>query len=145
MQTFLQQPGGLLAYPTWWLGRDGQWRAVEVEDGATMRGRGLIAKLAGCDDREAATALRGTEVALPREMLPAGGEGEYYWADLQGLQVRNLDGVPLGVVTGLLEAGANQVLVVRAERERLIPFVEAVVKSVDLTHGAMVVDWGVDF
>ncbi len=144
VQTFTQHPDGLLAYPIWWLRRDGVWQPVDVED-ASVHGQNVIAKLVSCDDREAASALRGMEIAIPREELPQGGAEEYYWADLHGVQVRNLEGAGLGVVTGLLETGANQVLVVRAERERLIPFVEAVVKSVDLAQGSMVVDWGVDF
>jgi len=144
VQTFTQQPDGLLPYRTWWLGRDGDWQPFQVEE-ASVHGRSIIAKLAGCEDREGAVALRGAEVALPREQLPVSEAGEYYWSDLQGVQVRNMDGVTLGVVTGLLETGANQVLVVQAERERLIPFVEAVVKSVDLAQGSMVVDWEVDF
>jgi len=144
IQTFTQRPDGLLPYATWWLGHAGEWRQVTIED-ASVHGRSVIAKIAGCDDREAAAALRGHEVGIPREHLPAKDADEYYWADLHGLQVRNTDGVVLGVVTGLLETGANQVLVVRAERERLIPFVESVVRSVDLAQGSMVVDWGVDF
>ncbi len=144
IQTFTQNPDGLLAYPAWWLGRDGGWRQVTVED-ASVHGRSLVAKFAGCDDREAAAALKGLEVAVPRASLPASEADEYYWADLQGLRVRNVEGATLGVVIGLLETGANQVLVVEAERKRLIPFVEAVVKSVDLAQGSMVVDWGVDF
>lgn len=144
VQTFTQRPDGLLPYRTWWLGRGRDWRAFQVEE-ASVHGRSIIAKLAGCEDREGAAALKGAEVALPREQLPASEAGEFYWSDLQGVQVRNIDGVTLGVVTGLLETGANQVLVVQAERERLIPFVEAVVKSVDLAQGSMVVDWEVDF
>jgi len=144
IKTFTQEPDGLLSYPGWWVGHDGEWREVRVEE-ASVHGGGLIAKIAGCEDREAAVALKGQEVAIPRQWLPAGDANEYYWADLQGLQVRNVEGAELGVVSELMETGANQVLVVVAERERLIPFVEAVVKSVDLAQGSMVVDWGVDF
>lgn len=144
IKTFTRDPDGLLSYPSWWVGRDGAWREVMVEE-AAVHGGGLIAKIAGCEDRDAAVALKGLEVSIPREQLPEGQADEYYWADLQGLQVRNLEGATLGVVTGLMETGANQVLVVEAERERLIPFVAAVVKSVDLAQGSMVVDWGVDF
>jgi 16S rRNA processing protein RimM len=144
LQVFTQQVGGLLDFPVWHLGRAGAWHPVEVEEGAA-HGNALVAKLKGIDDREQAAALRGCEVAVPRAALPASGAGEYYWADLQGLQVTNLRGELLGRVSGLLETGANQVLVVQGERERLIPFVSAVVSSVDLERGALVVDWGADF
>ena len=144
LQVFTERPGGLLDYPVWWLDRSGEWTTAELEQGA-VHGTALVAKLKGIEDREQAAALRGCQVAVPRAALPAGADGEYYWADLQGLRVANLQGEPLGVVAGLLKTGANQVLVVRGERERLIPFVDAVVKSVDLERGELVVDWGADF
>jgi 16S rRNA processing protein RimM len=78
-------------------------------------------------------------------MLPASAEGEYYWSELIGLEVANREGVALGRVAGLLETGANQVLVVQGERERLIPFVEAVVVLVDVAGGRLTVEWGADF
>jgi 16S rRNA processing protein RimM len=144
LQVFTERADSLLDYPVWWIGRDGGWQPAEVEQGAA-HGAALVAKLKGIDDREQAAALRGREVAVPREELPRNQEGEYYWADLEGLRVRNLEGEALGTVSGLLETGANQVLVLQGERERLIPFVDAVVKSVDLAQGELVVDWGADF
>jgi 16S rRNA processing protein RimM len=144
LQVYTERVDGLLDYPVWWIGGDGSWAPAEVEDGAA-HGAALVAKLKGIDDREAAAALSGREVAVPRSALPGSEEGEYYWADLEGLRVSNLDGQPLGVVSELLETGANHVLVVHGERERLIPFVGAVVKSVDLARGELVVDWGADF
>jgi 16S rRNA processing protein RimM len=102
-------------------------------------------KLEGCDDRDAAARLRGREVAVPRSELPANAEGEYYWSELIGLNVVSRDGAALGRVTGLLETGANPVLVVGGDRERLIPFVEAVVVKVDVAGGRLTVDWGTDF
>ena len=110
-----------------------------------VHGRVVVAKLAGCDVREAAAALKGWDVAVPRSALPAPGEGEYYWSDLLGLRVTNVQKEELGRVATLLETGANHVLVVEGDRERLIPFVSAVVVSVDLARGELVVDWGADF
>jgi 16S rRNA processing protein RimM len=144
LQVFTERVDGLLDYPVWWIGQDGGWEPVEVEQGAA-HGAALVARLKGIDDREQAAVLRGREVAVPRAELPRNEEGEYYWTDLEGLRVGNLQGEALGVVTGLLETGASQVLVVQGERERLIPFVSAVVKSVDLARGELVVDWGADF
>jgi 16S rRNA processing protein RimM len=144
LQVFTERVDGLLDYPVWWIGQDGGWEPVEVEQGAA-HGAALVARLKGIDDREQAAVLRGREVAVPRAELPRNEEGEYYWTDLEGLRVGNLQGEALGMVTGLLETGASQVLVVQSERERLIPFVSAVVKSVDLARGELVVDWGADF
>jgi len=144
VQPFTQAPDGLLAFGQWWLGSGADWTRYQVEE-AAVHGRSVIAKLSGCDDREMAMALRGLEIALPRDELPPSAEGEYYWADLQGLRVSNLQAEVLGRVVELLETGANQVLVVQGDRERLIPFVDGVVAEVDLARGEIVVDWGADF
>ena len=143
IQPFTQNIDALLEHRAWWLGRDGSWDNSCVEDGA-VHGRSLIAKLQGCDDRDAAARLKGLQIALPRSALPASADGEYYWADLIGLEVVNREGASLGRVTGLLETGASHVLVVRAERERLIPFAEPVIESVDVSGGRLTVDWRAD-
>jgi 16S rRNA processing protein RimM len=144
VQPFTQLPAGLLDYPVWWLGRDGAWIERALQEGA-VHGKSVVAKLAGCDEREAAAALQGLEVAVPREQLPRSQPGEYYWSDLLGLEVRNLQEQTLGRVERLLESGANQVLVVQGDRERLIPYVAAIVVAVDLAQREIVVDWGLDF
>jgi 16S rRNA processing protein RimM len=89
--------------------------------------------------------LRGRQVAVPRTELPATGEDEYYWTDLIGLAAVTLDGAKLGIVVRILETGANDVLVVRGERERLVPFVATVVREVDFARGVIRLDWGVDY
>lgn len=130
----------LLAYSEWWIGREGEWRKVTVAE-ARLRGRALIARLAGCEDREAAAALRGLALAVPRAALPETREGEYYWVDLIGLAVVNAAGQDLGRVIRILATGANDVLVLWGERERLIPFIAPVVREVDLKAGVIRVNW----
>lgn len=135
----------LFDYPVWWLGKDGDWKSYSFE-GGQVQPKALVAELAGVNDRDAAEALRGRQVAVPRSELPAAEEGEYYWTDLIGLQVENLQGESFGSVTELMETGANDVLVVDdAETRRLIPFVDAVVTEVDLDARRIVVDWGADY
>jgi 16S rRNA processing protein RimM len=141
---FTQSVDSLTAYPIWWLSGAGGWRESQVEK-AAAHGRAVIAKLAGVEDREAAERLQGCEVAVPRSQLPANEAGEYYWSDLIGLQVSNVQGMPLGRVVKLLESAAQQVLLIEGERERLIPFIESVVVSVDVAGGSLVVDWDADF
>ena len=139
------QPGNLCDYPVWWLGRDGDWREMQVT-AAKVHGNTLVAQFAGVADREAAIALKGLEVAVPREQLPGAAEDEFYWADLIGLAVVNGEGVGLGTVQSLIETGANDVLVVRdGEVERLLPFVDAVVRKVDVPAGRIEVEWGADW
>ena len=85
-------------------------------------------------------------ISGPRDALPLPGAGEFYWADLVGLDVTNLQDQPLGRVKSLIETGANQVLVVvEGERERLLPFVGQVVKAVDVPGGTIIADWDSDW
>ena len=137
-------PGNLLAYKSWWVGREGDWRETAVAE-ARVQDRAVVARLEGCDDRDAAAALRGKSVAVPREALPRTQSGEYYWADLIGLKVANTAGQDLGQVTGMLQTGANDVLVVAGERERLIPFIAEVIREVDPAAGIVRVEWGADY
>jgi len=134
----------LLAYQTWWVGREGDWREIAVAE-ARVQGRAVVARLESCDDRDAAAALRGKSVAVPRAALPRAQSGEYYWADLIGLAVVNGDAQAFGRITGVLQTGANDVLVVAGERERLIPFIAEVIREVDVAAGVVRVDWGADY
>jgi 16S rRNA processing protein RimM len=109
-------------------------------------GKGIIARLESIHDRDEAARLLGAEIAVNREQLPPAPEGEYYWADLIGLTVQNHKGITLGQVDHLLETGANDVLVVKGDRERLIPFLlEQVILDVDLAQRLLRVDWDEDF
>src|SRR5437762_623230 len=82
-----------------------------------------------------ALALKGAPVSVPREALPEAHAGHYYLADLVGLEVRNLEGERLGTVKKLFTNGAQDVMEVSGERIRLIPWVAAIVKEVDLGAG----------
>lgn len=113
-------------------------------------GKTLIGRFAGVSDRDAAIRLVGRELSVRRGELPAPDDGEYYWADLEGLRVSGRDGRNFGRVAYLIETGAHDVLVVRGEgaspKEELIPFVVGdVIQDVDLANGVIKVDWqGVD-
>lgn len=144
IQPNTEAPRNLLSYPILWVGGNGKWRETAVAE-AKVQGRAVIARFEGCDDREAAAALRGSSVAVPREALPRTQSGEYYWSDLIGLRVANTAGQDLGLITGILQTGANDVLVVAGARERLIPFVAQVVREIDPGAGVMRVEWGADY
>lgn len=142
---FTSSPGTLRTFPSWWLGRAGQWQEVEVVESA-VHGAALVARISGYGAREQAARLRGLEVAVPRGALAATAPGEYYWADLIGLEVVNIEGQSLGTVASVFSNGAHEVLRVAQDgRERLLPFVVAVVKKVDLAARRLDVDWGVDW
>ena len=137
-------PESLLGYDRWWIGNSPSWREVRVEQ-AKVQGGTLVAKLQGCEDRDAAALYRGKDIAIPREAFPEAAANEYYWADLVGLKVVNTEGVDFGTVSEVFETGANDVLVVNGDRERLIPFIEQVIREVDLAGRLIRVEWGADY
>jgi 16S rRNA processing protein RimM len=138
----------LCDYPVWWLGRDGDWHETQVL-AARPHGNTLIAQVAGIENREAAAALRGTTIAVPRAQLPAAADNEFYWADLIGLKVVNVQQHEFGRVARIVQTGANDVLVVTAAdahgSETLIPFIADAIRQIDLAAGVIRVDWGKDY
>lgn len=134
-------PEALAASANLWI--DGVARPVEQ---CRMHSGRMLAKLGGIETREQARTLKGKRVTVPRSSLPAPGEGMYYWADLVGLDVVNAQGLVLGVVKGMFSNGAHDVMELGSdERARLLPFVPAVVKHVDLEGRRIEVDWGADW
>ena len=144
IQPFTQESRGLLDYSLWQVGREGAWHLRSVES-AKVHGATVVAKLAGITDRDQAAVLQGMRVAISRDAFPDAATGEFYWADLVGLKVVNTAGVELGAVSRVFETGANDVLVVEGERERLLPFIETVVRQVDIAGGSITVDWEADY
>ncbi len=131
----------VLEYDRWLLSGNDGWHEARVAEGQ-RHGKTIIARIDGYVDRDQAAALIGTEIAVPRGALPATGKDQFYWSDLEGLRVVHRDGAELGRVASLLETGANDVMVVKGEQERLIPFVmDKVVLGVDLDKGEIEVDW----
>ena len=129
--------GSLCDYPVWWVGREGDWREMRVTE-AKVHGKLLVGRLAGVDDCDAAAALRGMDIAVPREQLPRAGADEFYWADLIGLGVVNVEGHDFGHVTRIVQTGANDVLeVTQGEVSTLIPFIADVIRKVDIAGGVM--------
>ncbi|MEW5792608.1 MAG: ribosome maturation factor RimM [Pseudomonadota bacterium] len=142
--SFTDERADILRYPRWWLQQGRDWRPYRVAMGR-QQGKTLVAQLEGVVDREQARALLGKTIAVPREQLPPLPPGEYYWSQLEGLQVYNPQGQHLGQVDHLFETGANDVLVVRAVdgSEILIPY--TVVQAVDLAAGRLEADWQLDY
>jgi 16S rRNA processing protein RimM len=136
----------IFKYSPWFVGTAGA--AVEYANvKGRAQGKGIVARLPGVDSRDAAAALIGAEIRVLRSALPKPKRGEYYWVDLEGLDVVNLEGVAFGKVSHLFATGANDVLVAKdGDRERLVPFVTGeFVKQVDIDGGRIVVDWDADF
>ncbi len=110
-----------------------------------VHGKGIVAQLEFSTDRDVAAQLVGLEVVIKSEQLPPVEPGEYYWSDLEGLEVVTVDGQLLGKVDHLIETGANDVLVVKGERERLLPYTDECVVKISLDDGVIQVDWDPDF
>ena len=152
IRPFTESLDGLLGQSVWVLCQGGASRTVKVE-AAKPHGAFVVAQVGGVSDRGQAEALRGADVTVGRDQLPTPDAGEYFWSDLIGLAVRNVNGVDLGRVTGLIAAPAHDVLRVAAGsgpdhelgRERLIPFVEPILREVDLAGDCVIVDWEADY
>ncbi len=145
IRSFTDPPENILKYVPWTINHGAKDTSVVVLEGR-VQGGAVVARLEGVEDRDQAIALRGAKVTVPRAVFPRAPKGHFYWADLIGLRVFTVDQIDLGLVHGLLETGANDVLEVRGDRERLIPFVMGpYVKDVDLDAGRITVDWDPDF
>ena len=146
----------LLNAKTWWLGNPEvreKLRDVEMMQSKLHSGD-VVAQLLGVAGRDAAEALKGAAVQISRSYFPALSDGEFYWVDLIGLEVENLQGERLGSVKDMMDNGAHPILRVIAPelpglgkepREFLIPFVDQFVKTVDQTAKRIAVDWGLDY
>ncbi len=143
--SFTDPRENILTYSPWLLKKGDETKTVNVVDGQ-LQGKTIVAQLAGIDDRDQAASLMGWDIFITQDQLPKAAKGEYYWSDLIGLNVETIDGVRLGVVDSLLETGANDVIIVQGERERVVPFLQGrTIIKVDLDAGKIIVDWDPEF
>lgn len=143
--SYTEPRDNILSYKHWSLKKGSQDKPVKVI-GGQLQGKGVVAQIDGVTDRDQALLLMGWDVYISHDQLPALPTGEYYWTDLVGLDVENLEGVQLGQVDSLFETGANDILLVKGERERALPFIKGqTVISIDVTGRKIVVDWDADF
>jgi len=154
------EASALLHAKTWWLSKPAAGVAEhDVEKlEAKIHGEDVVARMMGIVGRDAAEALKGHVVQIQRSHFPVLSNNEFYWLDLIGLAVENLQGESLGVVSDLIDNGAHPILRVvkteavsasdqqpTSEREYLIPFVEHFVPNVDQKNKKITVDWGLDY
>lgn len=152
VNSFTDQAEGIFGYQPWLVGQEGNWHPMEVAQWR-WHNKGLIAKFAKIDDRDAAQQLVGRNIAISAEALPELPDDEFYWRDLVGLQVVNTQNYDMGTVSQMLPTVSNDVLVVQAnsndafgKRERLIPFIQSqYVVEVDMAAKRITVDWPADF
>ena len=144
IQSFTDPPENIFEYDHWRMLRGGQWSEVEIENGR-VTGKGVLAKLAGIDTPEDARLYVGVELGVARSEMPALEPGEHYWADLEGLEARGVNGEVLGRVDHFRTTPGGDVVIVRGEREHWIPFVKERILKVDVPAGYIVLDWASDW
>lgn len=134
--------------PRWHVGRAAsaahppidRWLVIER---ARRHGATVVAKPQGCDDRNAAMALKGAEVGVLRADFPPLPEGEFYWVDLVGCTVTNVAGDALGTVTSVDDHGAHAII--ETDAGVMIPFVDAYIVETDIAQRRIVADWQADW
>lgn len=134
----------IVTYSPWVIEQAGERRTVNAT--GKRQGKNVIVQLAGVSDREQANELIGARILIQPDQLPELEQGDFYWSQLIGMNVVSTGNQAFGSVDQMMETGANDVMVVQGDRERLIPFVmDEVVKQVDLDKGEIIVDWDADF
>lgn len=139
---------GIKKYKSWYSKVDDQWQQCKFSSIKPHSKGAFLAKLEGVDNPETAKKYVNMILSVQRSELPVLEDGEYYFRDLKNLQVINLQKHVFGKVSYVMETGANDVLVIMdeaGEKERLLPYIESVVKEVDLTKKQIIVDWDENF
>lgn len=144
--SFTNPIDNLLHYKTWEIEHCKQWQTTTIEDGK-RHGQFLVVKIESCNDRAQAREYANSLIAVPRDELAPLKNGEYYWADLVGLRVINEKNIDLGKIDYLIETYSNNVMVIidKNNRERWLPYIDDVVKSIDLEKKEMHVEWDEEF
>jgi len=130
----------ILSYQPWLIQQQGEWLALSFTDGK-VHSKTIVAKLADYDDRTAVQALTNQDISILRSQIPKADPDEFYWIDLVGLNVIDIHGKNLGIIDHLFETGANDVIVVKGEKEILIPYTDDAIIQVDLKQQKIIVDW----
>ena len=144
VNSFINPPKNILDFKPWLINKNNSWEEIYFE-ASRIHATNIIVKLPNCDSPEEARNFTNIKIGVWRKQLPKLKTDEYYWTDLVGLQVINLNKIDLGVVQSLTATGANDVLIVVGDRKRLIPYISSVIINVDLVKKVINVDWETDF
>jgi 16S rRNA processing protein RimM len=152
LKLHLYSEADLSAFSALWFqfpGSKSEWQLIPPHR-RFSRGQLDLIHFDGWNDRDEARRFTNALIGIEESLLPVieseNQDRSFYWSTLEGMSVVNLQGVHFGVVDHLFETGANDVLVVKGEtRERLLPFIESVIRSVDGVSRVISVDWDQDF
>ena len=142
--SFTDPPEKIFTYQPWYIKKEQQWQQVHFENNQ-QHGKSYIVKLPNIDTPETAQSYVNLDIWIDHQQLPKLPKGEYYWSDLEGLQVINQSDQILGTVNHLMATGANDVLVVKNGKKHLIPYIDDVIIKVDLKEQVIRVNWDADF
>ncbi len=151
--SFTEQPLQILKYKPWSLKQGSVLKHFEIIE-SRKHGKGIVVQLKGIDDRDVAAQWVNAKIYIDSDHLPKLPEGDYYWAELKGLNVLDVSGTLLGQVIDIMQTGANDVLVLQESinnidenaNEILIPYImDQVIKSIDLDQKEIIVDWDVNY
>mgnify|MGYP006098823785 FL=1 len=145
IQPFTEELKTLGKFSSWFLSKDEiEWKEFKVES-CSVQGRTMLSKIEHIDDRNDADRFKGFLIGINKVNLPILEKGKYYWSDLIGLEVISQSGFNFGVIDSIMETGSNDVLVVKNDKETLIPYLNNVVLKIDLEKKNILVDWDENF
>jgi len=143
--SFTEKLESFLTYKKLFLSKDQKnWLEIKTKE-IKVHGKTIIAKFSEIADRTQAENYKDYLIGVPKAYLPQLNEDQYYWNDLIGFEVFNLQNVSFGLVDTYIETGANDVIVVKGDKERLIPYTPMTVLKVDTIESKIIVDWDEDF
>lgn len=147
INSYLEPKASILEIKPWLVLKDNAWQEIILTD-MRQNADNIIIKLPDYDSPEAVSKLTNSKISTWRKNMPKLSQDEYYWSELIGLKVLNLENIELGAVQDLMSTalGANDVLIVmEGERKRLIPYISSVIKQVDVSNKIIYVDWDYEF
>ena len=145
IQPFTEELKTLGKFSSWFVSKnENEWKEFKVES-SSIQGRTVLAKIENINNRNDADVLRGFLIGISKIDLPILAKGKYYWSDLIGLEVINQTGFNFGTIESIMETGSNDVLVIKDEKEWLIPYLDNVVLKIDLEKKNILVDWDENF
>ncbi len=127
----------------WQVEIKGEWQPLKLAH-TKWHGDQLVVRINNINDRDLAKQYTNLNICINRSQLPCLKEGEYYWVDLIGLRVIDQNGIELGIIEHFEPTGSNDVFVVKGSKEYCLPYLDDVVKAVDLKAGTMKVIWEED-
>jgi 16S rRNA processing protein RimM len=143
--SFTEKLESFLTYKKLFLSKDKEnWLEIKAKE-VKLHGKTIIAKFSEIADRTQAENYKNYLIGVPKDCLPQLNDNQYYWNDLIGFEVFNLQNVSFGLVNTYIETGANDVIVVKGDRERLIPYTSMTVLKIDTIKDKIIVDWDEDF